>query len=659
MATLKVLLDGREIYNLPLARGREYIIGRGNNCDVVLNKSSISRQHMKVFFDGKSWQIELMSTYASFPGLSPEVKNILLNDGYYLIIEGYEIRYLEQNAEKANPESGGQDEQPKEPSQPEFVPTEGSNLRESTDTEIKPIDSHDHTAVATQMSSPCLHSVNEDSGEEILYTLEGNHWVAGRSSSCQIRLTEKKSSRHHFELSRSAQGYELIDLGSSNGTYLNGERLTPQVRTSITLGDEIRVGKTKLIFEMRNSNFDKLLSQISPDLVDETDEDNHRGQLLLPAPRNVRESGPAVIKFEPGILGKFNYKKKKFQVAIGAALIVIMIFSLMKPDENGQIDGASIKPETQQPPVLNTLSAEQKKLADQTYKLAKNLFIQQKYQLAKIEIDKLHQMLPFYLDSRDMEKFINEAIQIESDREMLRLKLEKQKQVATQVEGIASECESKLRSNNKMTLNQMQECLQSATELDPENKKIQDLIDKVTSFEEQRRSAQMAKETYSMQVRKNQNLYNEALLAEKAKNYLKALDLYTKLAQSNLPDPNKNKARARSAISLLNSKIKSEIAQALSHAEELKGQKKFKEAHSELTRAAILDPSDSRILRNMADVESALKKKMKELYNDGVLEENIGNLESAKQKWRAILDQDIKNGDYYKKASSKLRRYGE
>ncbi len=47
-------------------------------------------------------------------------------------------------------------------------------------------------------------------------------------------------SRHHAELRRNPDGsFEIIDLGSHGGTYVNGERIT---RTMLTEQDIIRIG---------------------------------------------------------------------------------------------------------------------------------------------------------------------------------------------------------------------------------------------------------------------------------------------------------------------------------------------------------------------------------------------------------------------------------
>jgi predicted component of type VI protein secretion system len=57
-------------------------------------------------------------------------------------------------------------------------------------------------------------------------------------------------SRLHAVLERFAAGWCVNDLGSSNGTFLNGERIWAPQR--LRHGDEVRVGRTRLLF--RNSS---------------------------------------------------------------------------------------------------------------------------------------------------------------------------------------------------------------------------------------------------------------------------------------------------------------------------------------------------------------------------------------------------------------------
>lgn len=57
---------------------------------------------------------------------------------------------------------------------------------------------------------------------------------------------EKGVSRIHAAIYRDADTLTLVDMGSSNGTHLNGQRLIPQQPRVLRDGDEIRMGKMTL-----------------------------------------------------------------------------------------------------------------------------------------------------------------------------------------------------------------------------------------------------------------------------------------------------------------------------------------------------------------------------------------------------------------------------
>jgi pSer/pThr/pTyr-binding forkhead associated (FHA) protein len=67
----------------------------------------------------------------------------------------------------------------------------------------------------------------------------------GRHPDSDIFLDDITVSRRHAEVMREGAGYELCDVGSLNGTYLNRERVE---RSSLSNGDEIQIGKFKLVF---------------------------------------------------------------------------------------------------------------------------------------------------------------------------------------------------------------------------------------------------------------------------------------------------------------------------------------------------------------------------------------------------------------------------
>jgi DNA-binding winged helix-turn-helix (wHTH) protein len=72
--------------------------------------------------------------------------------------------------------------------------------------------------------------------------------LLGRSEDAAARIDAATVSRHHARILVSEAGATLEDLGSKNGTFLRGERLTgPRVLRD---GDELCLGRIRLIFRM-------------------------------------------------------------------------------------------------------------------------------------------------------------------------------------------------------------------------------------------------------------------------------------------------------------------------------------------------------------------------------------------------------------------------
>ena len=68
----------------------------------------------------------------------------------------------------------------------------------------------------------------------------------GRMPECAVALSDPQVSRQHAQITRDEHGYRVVDLGSTNGTTVNGVVVREQ---SLTDGDVIVVGATSLRFE--------------------------------------------------------------------------------------------------------------------------------------------------------------------------------------------------------------------------------------------------------------------------------------------------------------------------------------------------------------------------------------------------------------------------
>jgi len=75
----------------------------------------------------------------------------------------------------------------------------------------------------------------------------GDQLKIGRSADCQLILDDDYVSTQHARIYRSGTGYIVDDLGSTNGTYLNNERLSGPTR--FTPADTLRIGRTLITVE--------------------------------------------------------------------------------------------------------------------------------------------------------------------------------------------------------------------------------------------------------------------------------------------------------------------------------------------------------------------------------------------------------------------------
>jgi hypothetical protein len=75
-------------------------------------------------------------------------------------------------------------------------------------------------------------------------------YCLGRGSATDIFVNDTQASRQHAELVPTDDGFKLVDLGSANGTLVNGE---PAIEVMLGHGDEIKIGSHALEFRLENA----------------------------------------------------------------------------------------------------------------------------------------------------------------------------------------------------------------------------------------------------------------------------------------------------------------------------------------------------------------------------------------------------------------------
>jgi pSer/pThr/pTyr-binding forkhead associated (FHA) protein len=98
---------------------------------------------------------------------------------------------------------------------------------------------------AGEISEPAVLVVTRGPNVGSRIPLGNRRITAGRHPESDLFLDDVTVSRRHAEILYTEDGYEVSDVGSLNGTYVNRQRID---RALLQHGDELQIGKFKLAF---------------------------------------------------------------------------------------------------------------------------------------------------------------------------------------------------------------------------------------------------------------------------------------------------------------------------------------------------------------------------------------------------------------------------
>jgi two-component system cell cycle response regulator len=93
------------------------------------------------------------------------------------------------------------------------------------------------------------------------YAILQDEFMIGRAPSCDISIEDDLVSRHHCKVLIKPSGAELVDLGSTNGTLVNGRKITGTVK--LLEGDQVQVGAVAILkYALKEEVEAKFLGQL-------------------------------------------------------------------------------------------------------------------------------------------------------------------------------------------------------------------------------------------------------------------------------------------------------------------------------------------------------------------------------------------------------------
>lgn len=657
MALLVVRLNGEEVHSLQLEDGKEYIAGRSQDAQIVLTGGKgISRQHLKLYQRDGIWVVEALSKFMPMQIGTEHLQVIELREACIFTVPPYEFAFepdppVEEKASEPAAQSNNL---------PAFFQPRIAQPGVTAGEQTAPRPNNEATVAggAATLTPYFRISYPSRSDDEVL-KLEGELWVAGRESACEIPIDSPHISRRHFELSRTKEGFFITDLGSSNGTKLNGQRLPAHEPTRIESGDEIRVMNIEMTFEIRDTQFSNRIDRLPVPAFDPMLAGPAGHEPWLPAPMPMLEPtqyhrAEDLRPKKKGLaLVLHKMKKNKGRVALyGTVGLVVLILALPTKKKDA-------KPNPREPAAsasFETLSKEQKLVVKDSFSLARNLYVQGKYALCLTELAKMHDLIPQYENSKELQSFCEQGLElVRREEERARQQREKD-EVENRIRGYVEQCKSTLAPT--ATMDETRRCLAPAIELSPEHHLVIEVLQTAQMHEEEKKFNEEQRQAQEAKAAAGRAHYKKAIAKYKSGKLSAAIKDLQKFLEKNYPKTDSLKDEARRQIASIKQEQKLKVEASLEQCRQHASKGKFKDAYLACDKATDEDPGHDEAKETKAKMLSELRREMKAIYEDSVLEESLGNVDSAKEKWKKIMVEDLDFDDYYSKAKSKLQKYG-
>lgn len=198
-------------------------IGRKSDNHIVLEEKNVSRKHAQIIMKEEQYFIMDSGSAGGTKLNGEKVSEKDIHTGDAIEIGDYKLRF----------DSGLPDDE-----RTVFETDEETVLEEATTLD------EDRTMFYEEQEAKLIVIKSEILEGEI--TLEEDEVTMGRDDSVDISIADKRLSREHCKISRDGNDFIISDLGSSNGSFVNGQKVQQK---TLENGDKIQVGSN--VFEFR------------------------------------------------------------------------------------------------------------------------------------------------------------------------------------------------------------------------------------------------------------------------------------------------------------------------------------------------------------------------------------------------------------------------
>ncbi len=651
MIKISVFYEDKNVTEFQQDDTKDITIGRAAGCSVHLDEASISRLHALISFKNGTWNLVRKANFGAVLLNGQEIENAPLEGGEEISIGKFSLRVNigeEQAATGLMPAAGA-----------EVYQEDGDGRTQFVSAGVK----------ALLRFEPGTANVAE-------FLLEKEVSVFGRGSNCDVILTDKKSSRKHFEIRKQGLSFFLKDLESANGLTVNG---VDTKEAELVPGDVIQIGESKIEFVVENAAYFSQQDQFlpvpahlqqaaviedagSPAVADPFAQPNYGVPGLEGA--DLGNASPA----EPQIsstdfIGRAKHAWSKIPKAQRMRyLTILVVFALITALLGGPDEPKKAAPKRTKGTTARTyeqLTAEKKKFVRENY--AELLKAQEKKDFTKM-LDHTRNILTYVDDYRDTKTYENmakkrlEEIEEEKRRAEIEKKQEETRKAVKVLEDRGRELYEKAL-NDKKFRPELEALIQEIYTKDPNNRLAQEWKNGIRQKDQSDKEAEELARRREEEKQKAEDQLEAVRATYQAGKYKQALKEADALNGNGWTEKDyldrieALKGEIRSKLSsILDPLLREAALQRQEGGDLVVANQKYNDVLN-------VDPSNQEALSGKAAIKEILHLRAKRFYAEAILAESVNDLSEAKDKYEKCLKTAPEEDMYKKRCRGKLARF--
>lgn len=627
MFHLKCFIDGELHQEIKINPGQEIIIGRDDAATVKLDSyPGISRQHIKLVHLGDKLLVERMSQAGKLVVNGLSERSIEISGQGQFSIPPYNFEVLQEVEDV--PYEAVSETAKDEDEQEEFFSQDSTYAGDFEKTSI----SNSQELVASFKRLEFGNIVDE-------FKMNDSKWTFGRGKTCHVFIDHDKASRQHFEVYKLNNKFYIKDLGSSNGTFLNGHQLPANNEVDLKSGDIISIQDYKLVFEIKDSFVEKQIYSLP---------DNYKPVDLGHLAHNNSGNNVGVQKVKEGIFNPANLtQQKKIRMALaGVVLAGLAVFALLPPPNSGNSQ--------KQRDIAAARQLEEENKVIENAKIAAIQYIgEARWSLCLSEVQRIQEIRPDDQDAAEIGVKCQTALEALERQSQIEAQERDRLAIIEKVNGIIAQCRPRVNEGSAA----IRECLQDALELSPENEEIAKLFDEAESIDREKEEKKAKHEKYLQRLNAGLGTLKKADDFKERQFWEEAIKWYKVFIKGKYPDPKNNKARAQREIASIQSALESTLKKALEDAKLEFGKENYRDAVIAARGGLAIDEYHADLKKIESESLGLLRVEIRSLYQDSILMEDLGKIHTAISKWKQIIERDVPGEEYFLKAEGKLKNY--